>query len=263
MADKKIKKEVVVKKTNLTVKKTVVKSVKKTEKSTEDTKKNNVKVNKPAEIATTSKDTFSVDVYGLDGKVSGKVNIPTEIFKAKVNLTLMAQAVRVYLATQRSGTSSTKTRSEVSGTTKKMYRQKGTGRARHGAAKAPIFVGGGIAFGPKPKSFALTLPKKMRRKALFSALTSKYSENNLRILDASQATGKTKEIVSTFKNLGLTKKITVVVTPEEKQVARAARNIKGVTVEHVANLNTYSVLNSNTVVFARDALIVLQSTFLK
>ncbi|MBP6913720.1 MAG: 50S ribosomal protein L4 [Candidatus Levybacteria bacterium] len=263
MAEKKTKKEVSVTKTKSPVKKTVAKPAKEIGKSIETGKKSTIKVVEPKEVATSIKDTFSVDVYGLDGKVSGKVNIPTEIFKAKVNATLMAQAVRVYLATQRSGTSSTKTRSEVSGTTKKMYRQKGTGRARHGAAKAPIFVGGGIAFGPRPKSFALTLPKKMRRKALFSALTSKYSENNLRVLDTSQVSGKTKEMVETFKNLGLTKKVTIIVTPEEKQVARAARNIKGVTVEHAANLNTYSVLNSNTVVFAKDALNVLQSTFLK
>ncbi|HMS22423.1 MAG TPA: 50S ribosomal protein L4 [Candidatus Levybacteria bacterium] len=263
MAEKKIKKEASAQKTKTLDKKTVVKPVKENVKIMKDTKKSKMKTNEPKDAVISTKETFSVDVYGLDGKVSGKVNIPTEIFKAKVNLTLMAQAVRVYLATQRSGTSSTKTRSEVSGTTKKMYRQKGTGRARHGAAKAPIFVGGGIAFGPKPRSFALTLPKKMRRKALFSALTSKYSENNLMILDAAQATGKTKEIVNTFKNLGLTKKVTIVVTPEEKQISRAARNIKGVTVEHAANLNTYSVLNSNTVIFAKDALSILQSTFLK
>src|SRR6185437_7247197 len=117
----------------------------------------------------------SVDVVGIDGKVTGKIALPGEIFGEKLNKALLAQAVRVYLANQRQGNASTKTRGEVDGSTRKIYRQKGTGRARHGSVRAPIFVHGGIAHGPKPRDFSLTMPQKMKQKALFSALSTKLS----------------------------------------------------------------------------------------
>src|SRR6266404_5428662 len=123
--------------------------------------------------------TVSVAVVGIDGKVSGKVSLPGEMFGEKVNKALLAQAVRVYLANQRQGNASTKTRGEVDGSTAKIYRQKGTGRARHGSKRAPIFVKGGIVFGPKPRDFSLSLPQKMKRKALFSALSAKVKDKEV------------------------------------------------------------------------------------
>lgn len=206
----------------------------------------------------------SVTVMDLAGKAGGKITLPGEMFAAKINPTLMAQVLRVYAFSQRQGHASTKTRGEVSGTTKKVYRQKGTGRARHGAAKAPIFVGGGITFGPRPREFNLEIPKKMRRLALFSALTSLHKENKVMVFDAAGATGKTKEIVAFLKGAQLTgKKITLVTTGETPMVTRAGGNLEKVSVIRAENLHTYAVLNSNALVFVKDSIEVLKKTFLE
>lgn len=211
----------------------------------------------------------TVDVFGMDGSKSATMTLPGEIFNAKINPNLMAQAVRVYLANQRSGTASSKTRGEVNGTTKKIYRQKGTGRARHGAAKAPLFVGGGVTFGPKPHSFALTLPKKMKRNALFSALSSKFQEKKIMIVDFNGATGKTKEIAGVLKTLGLIQKngdahsVLLVANKDQEMVNRSARNIEGLSVQVAGNLNAYEVLNGNMLVFVKETVDTLKNTFLK
>lgn len=209
------------------------------------------------------------DVLGMDGKKSSTVTLPGEIFQAKINPKLMAQAVRVYLANQRNGTASTKTRGEVSGTTKKIYRQKGTGRARHGAAKAPIFVGGGITFGPRPHSFSLSLPKKMKKGALFSALSSKLLEKKLLVVDFNSASGKTKETANALKNLGITqkngsvRKILMVSNKDQNMINRSAKNIEGVEVLAAQNLNTYEVLQGNTIILTKETVDTLRNTFLK
>lgn len=198
-----------------------------------------------------------VPVYGLTGKKKGTTTLPKEIFGAKVNPVLMAQAIRVYLVNQRQGTASTKTRGEVNKTTAKWYRQKGTGRARHGAKSAPIFVGGGIAFGPRPRHFELKISKQMRRKALFSALSEKLANNQVFVVDVDAASGKTKEIFNMFKTLNLLGKVKskmLFVRGEEGEAARAARNIDGLNIEPAQNLNAYEVLNSNSLVFAKDAI---------
>jgi large subunit ribosomal protein L4 len=119
---------------------------------------------------------LKLSVYDLKGAIAESLTLPKEIFGAKINNSLMAQAVRVYLANQRRGTLKTKSRGEVAISTRKIYRQKGTGRARHGAKSAPIFVGGGIAFGPKPRDFSMKLNQNMRRVALFSALSAKLRD---------------------------------------------------------------------------------------
>ena len=212
---------------------------------------------------TAEKSGVSVTVYGLNGKASGRATLPSEMFGAKVNPILMAQAVRVYLAGQRRGTSSTKTRGEVAGTTKKIYRQKGTGRARHGAAKAPIFVGGGITFGPRPRDFTLALPKKMRRAALFSALTEKLQENKVKVVDLGTLSGKTKEMATTLKNLELANEKVTVVVNGTGNASRATKNIDRATVSSAASLNIFEILNSNAVLIAKDSIEVLKNTFLK
>lgn len=235
-------------------------------------KSQNSKVEKPvsktikasAAISKVEKGAISATVYGMDGKATGRITLPSEIFRAKVNSVLMAQAVRVYLASQRRGTASVKTRSTVAGTTKKMYRQKGTGRARHGAAKAPIFVGGGVAHGPTPHSFNLNLPKKMKKAALFSALTALLNEKKIIILDAKNATGKTKDMANAFKKLNLEdKKIMFVTNKDSVAAARSAKNIKGTNVVRAENLNTYEVLNNNALVMLRDSIDTIKNTFLK
>lgn len=205
---------------------------------------------------------LSVSVYGLDGKAIGKITLPEEIFSEKANPALIAQAVRVYMVNMRRGTASTKTRSEVRGTTKKMYRQKGTGRARHGAAKAPIFVGGGIALGPRPRNFELTIPKKMRRKALFSALSSKLSENQMFVVDWEKATGKTKEIATAMNALKIAGNVMVVTDTGLETVKKASRNITGVTVKDAANISAFDVVKNGNVLFVKNSIETLKKTFL-
>lgn len=236
------------------------------EKVKKTTKKVAVKTVKPAETKIAG---VSAKVYDMSGKAAGSITLPGEMFGAKINPTLMAQAVRVYLFSQRRGMASSKTRGEVNGTTKKIYRQKGTGRARHGAAKAPIFVGGGITFGPKPRDFSLELPKKMKKKALFSALTAKLQEDKIKIVDFKDAAGRTQEITKTLKSLelmskkGEVKKLMVIVDAGAGNVLRASRNIKGATVQNVGNLTTYEIVNSNNLLFAKSSIEGLSKTFLK
>ncbi len=207
---------------------------------------------------------LSVSVFGLDGVKNGTVSLSSEIFGAKINPELMSQAVRVYLVNQRQGTQNTKSRGEVQGSTRKIYRQKGTGRARHGAITAPIFVGGGIAFGPKSRDFELKLSKQMKKKSLFSALSSKLSQDQVMVVDVSGATGKTKEIYKMFGALKLVAKKTpkILFISDEEKVMHATRNIKSLDLEPAHAINTYSVLNSNYVVITKEALPKMEKAFL-
>jgi large subunit ribosomal protein L4 len=208
-------------------------------------------------------------VYDVKGKVAESINLPAEIFGAKINKTLMTQAVRVYLANQRRGTLSTKSRGEVKISTRKIYRQKGTGRARHGAASAPIFVGGGIAFGPKPRDFSLKLNQNMRRVALFSALASKLKDGEIKIITGlEKIEPKTKKMVETIEKLELNGKNSQVllIMPsgnEFTNVIKAGRNIKGVTVASANLINTYEVLVNKRILFMKNAIESLKETFLK
>jgi large subunit ribosomal protein L4 len=193
-------------------------------------------------------------VVGLDGKVSGSITLPAELFGAKINKQLMAQAVRVYLANQRGGHASTKTRGEVEGSTRKIYKQKGTGKARHGGIRAPIFVGGGIVFGPRPRDYSLGFPQKMRHVALASALTQQLSNKNVIIVSGLSEAKKTKVVSSMLVAVGATRK-TLFVTPKESAVVvRAARNIEGVDILPVTDINTYSILMHGKVVFMKEAI---------
>ena len=129
------------------------------------------------------KSKLSLSVYGIDGKEQKTIELPKDVFAATENKSLLAQAVRVYLVNQRQGNVKVKTRSEVIGSTRKIYRQKGTGKARHGAIKAPIFVGGGVAHGPKQKEYNLKFNKKEKKLALYGALSSKLKEKKIFGLD--------------------------------------------------------------------------------
>ncbi|OGH10348.1 MAG: 50S ribosomal protein L4 [Candidatus Levybacteria bacterium RIFCSPHIGHO2_01_FULL_36_15] len=209
-------------------------------------------------------------VLNKEGKATGEIKLPEEIFGAKINNVLMAQAVRVYLANQRSGTASTKTRGEVRGSTRKIYRQKGTGRARHGAIRAPIFVGGGIVFGPRPHSFSLNLPSKMKRKALFSALTLKRQSDQITILDIKDLEPKTREFIKIMKNLDLldkkkktANKVLFILPEKLENIERAARNVEGVSIEKANMLNTYMVLNCDRILFMKNSIESLSKVFLK
>ncbi|HVT01590.1 MAG TPA: 50S ribosomal protein L4 [Patescibacteria group bacterium] len=216
--------------------------------------------------ATKTANNMSISVFAIDGSKKGTVVLASEIFGGAVNKSLMAQAVRVYLVNQRQGTASTKTRGEVAGSTRKIYRQKGTGRARHGAITAPIFVGGGITFGPRPRTFDLKMSKQMRKKALFSALSYKNSDNKIMVLDVNGATGKTKEISKVLKTMGTTSKNgkanKVLFVADETKIKKSAGNIAGLTAVSAHVLNTYSVLSSNFIIFEKEALVKAQDLLL-
>lgn len=205
-----------------------------------------------------------VPLFTIKGKQDGQVSLPKAIFGEKVNKVLMSQAVRVYLANQRRGTASTKTRGEVVGSTRKIYRQKGTGRARHGAITAPIFVGGGIVFGPKPRDFSLAMPKKMKKKALFSALSAKLADNAITVVAGlEKITPKTKVMAKLLKTIDVSNKTLLVIPESIEPVTRAARNIAGVEILPANQLNTYTVLQSKTLLFMQQAIDVMEKAVKK
>lgn len=226
-----------------------------------ETKKPSAKVEKASGL--------TLNVVDITGKAAGKITLPEEIFGVEANNALLAQAVRVARANQRQGTQSTKTRSEVAGSTRKVYKQKGTGRARHGDIKAPIYIGGGIAHGPKPRDFSLNLPKKMKRKALFMSLSLAVKSNNIIVvvgLDKIKA--KTKEMVDALIALGLENKkkgikALLVTRGNDENIVKAGRNIKGLAMLSANMLNTYDVLNSQKIVLMKEAIDVVKSTFAK
>lgn len=212
---------------------------------------------------------LSLKVFDIKGKAAGTVSLPAEIFGAKINNPLMSQAVRVYLANQRQGTVKTKNRGEVNATTKKIWQQKGTGRARHGSKRAPIFVGGGLAFGPRPRDLSLNLSKKMKTLALFSALSSKLKDQELKIVKGLEAiTPKTKLMAQVLENLGIqdNKRILLVMPKaggESQNVYRASRNIEGVEILSANTLNAYRVLDNKLVLLMKDSVDVIKDTFVK
>ena len=210
---------------------------------------------------------LEAQVYDLNGKSSGTVALNEEIFGRKSNPALIAQYIRVYLTNQRQGTVATKTRSEVVGTTKKIYRQKGTGGARHGSRKAPIFVGGGVTFGPQPREFSLSMNKKQKRQALFIALSTKVQEQAVKILDEDIASikPKTKTIADFMKTLSIEGRKVMFVLP---QIARngfvlSARNLPNVEIAQADTINPYAILNTNELVFVGGALKKLEEHFVK
>lgn len=208
-----------------------------------------------------------VDVYSLKGTKKGKISLPSSLFAAKINKALMAQAVRVYLSRKRRALAKTKTRSEVVRTRAKAWRQKGTGRARHGARSAPIFVGGGVAHGPRGnQNYKLRLSKKMRRLALASALTSKLKEKEILVVDGlEEIAPKTREMVQVLVALGLEKraKKLLVLGEDGKNILLASRNIKDVTLVPASSLSTYQVLKAGKVIFVKNAIKTLEKTFVR
>ncbi len=236
-----------------------VKKVSKVEKST--TKVAPKKTASPARAAS-----LTVPVYSLVGKESGTLSLPKEIFGQKVNKKLLSQAVRVYMTNRQVLPGSTKGRGEVTGSTAKIYRQKGTGRARHGAIRAPIFVGGGIVFGPKPRKVRLELPQRMKKAALLSAFSAKMNDKQLMGLSGlEKAAGKTKEMaklmyqVSDVVYQGKDKKhkkiaSTLIITPEKMDnVVRAVSNIPGVDVLPVNLINAYEVVKHGLLLITKEA----------
>lgn len=189
------------------------------------------------------------------GKSTGDRTLPAELFGGEINVGLMHQVVTAQLAAARSGTASTKTRSEVRGGGAKPWRQKGTGRARHGSTRSPIWVGGGVVFGPHPRDYTQRLPKKMRKAALRSALTDKANAGQVFILDGFSET-KTKAAADALKAAGIDGKVLVVLDPADegsRTVDRAFRNLGKAAFSLIGSLSTYDVLVADSIVFTSSA----------
>lgn len=216
-------------------------------------------------------DKIDTELYNLGGEKIGRVSLPKEIFDITVNKELLSQAIRVYLANQRLGTHSTKTRSEVAGSTRKIYKQKGTGRARHGDVKAPIFIGGGLAFGARPRDYSLNLSKKMKKVALFGSLTDKLRSGKMKVLSGLKnietRTRKMAEVMNRigFDNFNQNHKIKILlVTPQNlKNVILSGRNLENFDIISTDMLNTYEIVSHSDIVFMEESIPVLKGHFLK
>lgn len=208
---------------------------------------------------------LSAPVYNIEGKEKGTMTLPKEIFAVEVKPALLAQAVRVYHANQRQGNASTKTRGEVTASTRKIYRQKGTGRARHGSVKAPIFVGGGVAHGPNPRDYSLNINKNQKQKAFFGALSRKAKDHEVIGMDETglDKISKTKVVHKFLESLKLDGKKATFVLPNfaNKGFQRAARNIKNLNLADAASLNTYQVLSGGRLIFLESAIAKLKEHF--
>ena len=204
----------------------------------------------------------TVSTYDMTGKQTGTMELNEEIFGVKPNGTIMHSVVVNYLANQRQGTQSTLTRSEVSGGGRKPWRQKGTGHARQGSIRAPQWTHGGIALGPKPRSYNYVLPKKMRRLAIKSAFSSKVLAGEMKVLDSlSLEEIKTKKMVAVLKALEADKKVLLVLPEKDETVIRSARNIPGVKTAMVNTLNVYDVLNADAFIVVKDAVAQIEEVY--
>ena len=204
-----------------------------------------------------------MNIHAIDGKKIGEIELNNNLFDAKINKHVVHQIVKRYLAGKRRGTASTKNRSEVSGGGRKPWKQKGTGRARAGSIRSPLWVGGGVIFGPENRDYSFPIPKKMRLVALKSILSDKAKSNNIIILDNLELKeGKTKEIVKIFNNLNLdSNKILIVIDKEDELVKRAVSNLEGVMVITANKINTYELINYRKIVITKDALKVIEEVF--
>ncbi len=195
-----------------------------------------------------------VALYNVSGEQIGDIELKDDIFGVKINEGAMHDVVVMHLANRRLGTADTKTRAEVRGGGRKPWRQKGTGRARAGSTRSPIWRTGGIVFGPHTRSYKYTMPKKIRRVAIKSALSSKVQNGNIIVLDElSLQQPKTKDMEAILNNLRIDKKALVVTAGVDTNVVKSARNMPGVTPTFASGLNVYDILNHEKLVITKDA----------
>lgn len=199
--------------------------------------------------------TLKVAVFTTEGKIKEEIKLDNSIFSGKIRTSSVFQTVNSYMSNQRKGLACTKTRGEVSGGGCKPWRQKGTGRARVGSSRSPLWRHGGVTFGPKPRDFSVTVPKKIRTLALLSAVTFKISENNLVVLDDVKfESAKTKDAVKIFTSLNIDPKKTKVLLlldKIEENVKRSLKNVKNLTINIGKNTNAYEVLNAEKLVVTK------------
>lgn len=205
--------------------------------------------------ATKIKSKLSAPVFDTYGKVQAQITLPYEIFGQKPNLKLLSQAYRVYFTNQSTHKAHTKTRGEVRGGGAKPWRQKGTGKARAGSIRSPLWVGGGVVFGPKYRDVKLKLPQKIKRQALIHALSQKGKMNAVRIIaNVEKIEPKTKILANLLAKLGLKNKTLLVVSGKNQNVNLASRNICDLSVDIVRNLNAFKVLENTNLIFSREAI---------
>lgn len=195
-----------------------------------------------------------VNVYNMQGEIVEQIELSENIFGIEINEHVVYEVVKNQLANKRQGTQSTKTRGEVRGGGRKPWKQKGTGRARAGSTNSPIFVGGGIAFGPKPRSYSYKVPKKVRRLALKSVLTSKVQENEIIVIDHLDFNSpKTKDMVNLLARLNADKKALIVMDEKNINVIKSSKNIPHVETALVNTMNVYDILKYNSFIITKDA----------
>lgn len=195
----------------------------------------------------------NIKVYDMTGAEVGEMELDASVFEAKINVPLMHQAVVGYEASQRRGTHQTKTRSDVNYTGKKMWRQKGTGRARAGSRRNPVWVGGGVTFGPHPRQYGFKMPKKMRQAALRAALSDKYAEGNLVVVDELVVDApKTKKMAEMFKNLQIDNAL-VVMGDFDDNVIKSIRNLPAIESVEACGINVYNILLHKKLIMTKDA----------
>ena len=204
----------------------------------------------------------TVKVLNMQGQDVGSVELSEAVFGAEVNVSAMHTVVRAILNAKRQGTQSAKTRTEVRGGGRKIYRQKGTGNARHHGRRAPQFTHGGMVFAVKPRSYRMSVPRKVRRLAMVSALTSKAVENEIIVLDKIElAEDKTKYVAQMLKAVNAAKKAMIVTADADTSVVRAGSNIEGVKVSHVGMLNVVDILGYTSFIVTKDAINKLEALY--
>lgn len=204
----------------------------------------------------------TVDIYNAEGQVVGSMELSDKVFGVEVNADVMHEVVVNYLANQRQGTQSTLTRSEVRGGGRKPWKQKGTGHARQGSIRAPQWTHGGIALGPKPRNYSITLNKKLKRLAIKSVFSSKVLENNLIVVDEIKVDAyRTKTVVEMLGALGVDKKALIVTGEKNDMFIRSASNIPGVKTGLVNTINVYDILAHDKFIVTRDAVSKIEEVY--
>ena len=205
---------------------------------------------------------LEIEVVNQTGAKLEKVELPPHIFGVKVNPYLLHEVVRMYQANERQGTASTKNRGEVSGSGRKPWRQKGTGRARVGSIRSPLWRKGGVIFGPRPRDYSYTVPRKKIKIALSQALSDKVNKGEFMVVDKIEvANPKTKEMAKIIKNLNPGKKVLLVVASADEKLKKASRNIPFLSLVTAKEINAYQVLGHHKVILTKDALVSLGERF--
>ena len=204
-----------------------------------------------------------VDILNIKGENVGSLELNETLFNTEISEHSVYEVVKNQLANKRQGTQSAKTRSEVRGGGRKPFRQKGTGRARQGSIRAPHYTGGGVVFAPKPRDYSYRVPKKLRRKALYSVLTSKVVDGELIVLDDLKLeNNKTKEAAAVLSAVDAGKKAYVVTAENDNDVYRSFRNIEGIDVASASLINVYDLVRHNKLVITKDAIAKLEEVFI-